>query len=173
MARARGRVLVGDRTPDAPATIPRDGDRLMRLVLALAVAIAACGGEAARSSAATSPAPQAPSRASPSIDGSDMMGAFPPTTYFVVRPGNVTALALLNHATKYTIPTEAGEVQVATATEAGRVYVLDQTREGARLRWFEIASGAERRSQLVAGANLVATGSGHGTLAFDSSNREG
>ena len=100
------------------------------------------------------------------------MGAFPPTTYFVVRPGNVTALALLNHATKYTIPTEAGEAQVATATEAGRVYVLDQTREGARLRWFEIASGAERRSQLVAGANLVATGSGHGTLAFDSSNGE-
>jgi len=144
----------------------------MRFVLALAVAIAACGGEAARSSPTASPAPQATSSAIPSIDVSDMMGAFPPTTYFVVRPGNVTALALLNHATKYTIPTEAGEAQVATATEAGRVYVLDQTREGARLRWFEIASGAERRSQLVAGANLVATGSGHGTLAFDSSNGE-
>ena len=144
----------------------------MRLVLALAVAIAACGGEAARSSPTASSASQATSSAIPSIDVSDMMGAFPPTTYFVVRPGNVTALALLNHATKYTIPIAAEGAQVTTATQAGRVYVLDQTREGARLRWFEIASGAEVRTQLIPGASVVATGSGHGTLAFDSSNGE-
>jgi len=144
----------------------------MRLVLALAVAIAACGGEAARSSPTASSASQATSSAIPSIDVSDMMGAFPPTTYFVVRPGNVTALALLNHATRYTIAIAAGDAQVATATQAGRVYVLDQTREGARLRWFEIASGAEVRSQLIPGTSVVGTGSGHGTLAFDSSNGE-
>ncbi|HEV8470600.1 MAG TPA: hypothetical protein VGR46_13420 [Candidatus Limnocylindria bacterium] len=144
----------------------------MRLVLALAVALAACGGEAARSSPPPSSAPPAASSAIPSIDVSDMMGAFPPTTFFVVRPGNVTALALLNHATKYTISIEAGEAQVATATQAGRVYVLDQTRAGARLRWFQIASGAEVRSQLIPGASVVPTGSGHGTLAFDASNGE-
>jgi hypothetical protein len=144
----------------------------MRLILALAVAIAACGGEAARSSPIASSAPQATASAIPAIDVSDMMGAFPPTTYFVVRPGNVTALALLNHATKYTIPIAAAGAQVATATQAGRVYVLDQTREGARLRWFEIASGAEVRSHLIPGASVVATGSGHGTLAFDPSNGE-
>jgi len=144
----------------------------MRLVLALAMAIAACGGEAARGSPTASSAPQATSSAIPSIDVSDMMGAFPPTTYFVVRPGKVTALALLNHATKYTIAVESGYPQVATAAQAGRVYVLDQTRDGARLRWFEIASGAERRSQLVSGATLVPSGSGHGTLSFDPSTGE-
>jgi hypothetical protein len=144
----------------------------MRLILALAVTIAACGGETARSSPTASPASHATSSAIPSIDVSDMMGAFPPTTYFVVRPGNVTALALLNHATKYTIPIAGGDAQVATATQAGRVYVLDQTREGARLRWFAIASGDEVRSQLIPGASVVATGSGHGTLAFDPSNGE-
>ena len=144
----------------------------MRLVLALAVAIAACGGEAARRSPTASSAPQATASAMPSIDVSDMMGAFPPTTYFVVRPGNVTALALLNHATKYTIPIATEGAQITTATQAGRVYVLDQTREGARLRWFEIASGAEVRTQLIPGARVVATGSGHGTLAFDSSTGE-
>src|SRR3989442_9875464 len=130
------------------------------------------GGEAARCSHPGIPARAGTASAIPSIDVSDMMGAFPPTTYFVVRPGNVTALALLNHATKYTIAIAAGDAQVATATQAGRVYVLDQTREGARLRWFEIASGAEVRSQLIPGTSVVATGSGHGTLAFDSSNGE-
>ena len=97
------------------------------------------------------------------------MGVFPPTTFFVVRPGReVAALALLNHATKYTIPIE-GDAEVATATERGRLYILDQSGDGARLRWFDIASGTERASRILPGALPVPTGAGHGTLALDRS----
>ena len=143
----------------------------MRAVLALVLVVsAACAGGATRSSPApTAAAPSPMASAIGQIDVTDMMGLFPPATFFVVRPGReVAAIALLNHATKYTLPIE-GEAQVATAPERGRVYVLDQNREGARLRWFDIASGTERASRIVPGALPVPTGAGHGTLAIDRS----
>ena len=142
---------------------------LLTLVLVVSVA---CAGGAARSSPTPSATATATATPAPQIDVADMMGVFPATTFFVVRPGReVAALALLNHATKYTIAT-LGEAQVATATERGRLYVLDQGRDGARLRWFDIATGTERASRIVPGALPVATGSGHGTLAIDRSTDE-
>jgi len=138
------------------------------LALVLMVSAACAGGAARPSPAPTSAAPSA-STASPQIDVTDMMGVFPPTTFFVVRPGReVAALALLNHATKYTIPIE-GDAEVATATERGRLYILDQSQDGARLRWFDIANGTERASRILPGALPVPTGAGHGTLALDRS----
>jgi hypothetical protein len=128
--------------------------------------ILACGG------AATLPAPSqtSPSQTSAvtptaTIDVADMMGAFPAATFFVVTDDGVKAIALLNHATRYTIPT-SGVVQVATSID-GRLYVADETANGTRLRWFDTASGSERASRLESGRKLVATGIGHGSLASD------
>ena len=136
----------------------------MRALLALALVVgAACAGGTARSSSGT-PAASASVAATPTgqIDVTDMMGLFPPATFFVVRPGReISAVALLNHATKYTIPIE-GETQVATWPEAGRLYVLDGREAGARLRSFDIASGAEQASRPVPNAKPAPTGIGHG-----------
>jgi hypothetical protein len=96
----------------------------------------------------------------------DMMGAFPPATFFVLDKDGLKAIALLNHATRYAIPV-GKDAQVAASGPSGRVYVLDQVSEGARLRWFDIDSGTERASRVVADANVTATGIGHGALAID------
>jgi hypothetical protein len=130
--------------------------------------ILACGG------AATLPRPSqgATVRNStpiPSINVYDMMGAFPPTTFFVVTPGSVKALALLNHTTKYAISTDGGDVQVAVATASQRVYVMDQSAGGARLRSFDVATGGLRASHVIPQATLVPSDSGHATLAVDAS----
>ncbi len=146
------------------------------LILAMTLA-ASCGGTAR---AAASPSQTTATAASPSatplIDVNDMMGAFPPATFFVVTKDGVKAVALLNHATRYTIPTSGTDVQVAAVsaqtgvpTTSPRVYVLDQISQGARLRWFDIDNGTERASQIVAGATVVSTGIGHGALAIDDS----
>ncbi|OLC55417.1 MAG: hypothetical protein AUH85_09345 [Chloroflexi bacterium 13_1_40CM_4_68_4] len=147
------------------------------LVLAVMLA-ASCG--ATRTGAAASPSHTTATAASPSatplIDVNDMMGGFPPATFFVLTKDGVKAIALLNHATRYTIPTSGTDVQVAAVsaqtgvpTTSPRVYVLDQISEGARLRWFDIDNGTERASQIVAGASVVSTGIGHGALAIDGS----
>jgi hypothetical protein len=94
-----------------------------------------------------------------------MMGAFPASTFFVVTDEGVRAIALLNHATKYTIATIGG-VQLATSID-GRLYVADESANGTRLRWFDMATGSERASRLESGRKLVATGIGHGSLASD------
>jgi hypothetical protein len=95
------------------------------------------------------------------------MGAFPPATFFVVTKDGISAVALLNHATRYTIPVASIDAQVAAAGASGRVYVLDQVGDGARLRWFDLDSGTERASRVIAGATMVKTGNGHGGLAID------
>jgi hypothetical protein len=132
--------------------------------------ILACGG------AATLPAPSqaTPTRTSAiasaaRIDVTDMMGVFPPTTFFVVTPDSVKAVALLNHATKYAIPIERADAQVAVASASQRVYVMDQTDGGARLRSFDVATGTQRASYVVPRATLVPSDSGHATLAVDAS----
>jgi hypothetical protein len=147
------------------------------IVLALMLA-ASCGGtgRAAASPSHTTAAAVSPS-ATPLIDVNDMMGAFPPATFFVVDRDTVRAIALLNHATRYTISTSGREVQVAVAsaqvgvpTTSPRVYVLDQVTDGARIRWFDIDNGTERASRIIAGTSVVATGIGHGALAVDDTN---
>ena len=138
------------------------------IFLAAAVIAACSGGGRAANSPTASVAVASPSP-TPVIDVYDMMGAFPPATFFVVDKSDVRAIALLNHATRYTIATSGKDVQVSAAGNAGRVYVLDQTSDGARLRWFDINNGAERAAQTVSRASVVSTGIGHGALAVDES----
>jgi hypothetical protein len=130
---------------------------------------ASCGGtgRAAASPSHTTATAASPS-ATPIIDVNDMMGAFPPATFYVLDKDGVKAIALLNHATRYTIVV-GKDAQVAATGASNRVYVLDQVSEGARVRWFDIDSGTERASQLVAGTSIVSTGIGHGALAIDDS----
>ena len=75
------------------------------VILALMLA-ASCGatGRAAASPSHTTATVASPS-ATPLIDVNDMMGAFPPATFFVSTNDGIRAIALLNHATRYTIPT--------------------------------------------------------------------
>ena len=137
---------------------------MRRLLLGAVLLILACEG------AATLPAPSQPARtATPTtpIDVSDMMGAFPPTTFFVVTPDSVKAIALLNHATKYSIPVDRGDVQVAVAQASRRVYVMDQTSVSARLRSFDVDTGVEVASRMLAQAITVPADSAHATLAVD------
>jgi len=128
----------------------------------------ACGG------VATLPAPSQPAAVPsptpiPHIDVYDMMGAFPPTTFFVVTPDSVKAVALLNHATKYTIAIDKGDAQVAVAASSQLVFVMDQTSSGARLRSFDVTTGAERASRVIPQATLLPSDSAHATLAVDAS----
>ena len=137
---------------------------MRRLLLGAVLLILACEG------AATLPAPsQSSPTPIPTIDVSDMMGAFPPTTFFVVTQDSVKALALLNHATKYSIPIDKGDAQVAVATTTQLVYVMDQTSTGARIRSFDVATGAARASRVISRATLLPTESAHATLAVDAS----
>src|SRR5438128_1768918 len=154
----------------APLPPHRAGAGVRRSLLALVLVVsAACAGGATRSSPAPSTTATATATPVSQIDVTDMMGAFPAATFFVVGPGGVAALALLNHATKYRIATELGDTQVATWPEAGRLYVLDGTDAGARLRSFDVASGAEQASRLIPNTKPAPTGIGHGTLAVDRS----
>jgi hypothetical protein len=111
------------------------------------------------------PSPTTAAAPTTTIDVSDMMGALPAATFFVVTDEGVKAIALLNHATRYTIPT-SGEVQLAASID-GRLYVADHPTNGARLRWFDMATGSERATRQESGRKLVATGIGHGALASD------
>jgi len=135
-----------------------------RAILGAVLLILACGG------AATLPAPSqaTPARnaAAPTatIDVSDMMGAFPAATFFVVTDDGVKAIALLNHATKYTIPT-TGAVQVAAG--GNQIYIADESADGTRLRWIDQASGTVLATRTEPSRNLVPTGIGHGALAVE------
>src|SRR2546428_2075399 len=154
----------------APLPPHRTGAGVTRSLLALVLVVsAACAGGATRSSPAPSTTATATATPGSQIDVTDMMGAFPAATFFVVGPRGVAAPALLNPPPTYTIPTELGDTQVATAPEAGRLYVLDGTDAGARLRWFDITGGTERASRLIPNTKPAPTGIGHGTLAVDRS----
>jgi len=136
------------------------------LLLGAVLLILACEG------AATLPAPSqsSPARtsaaATATIDVSDMMGGFPAATFFVVTPEGVKAIALLNHATKYTIST-SGAVQVASGN--GQIYIADEIGGGTRLRWIDQSSGKVLATWTEPGRRLFLTGIGHGSLAVEPS----
>ena len=129
-------------------------------------ALILCSACAGNGRAAASPTSVVAPSATPLIDVNDMMGAFPPATFYVLDKDGLKAIALLNHATRYTIPV-GKDAQAAAASAAGRVYVLDQIAEGARIRWFDLDSATERASRVITGASVVSTGIGHGALAID------
>jgi hypothetical protein len=132
-----------------------------RFLLGAVLLILACGG------AATLPAPSQHSPvAAPTttIDVSDMMGAFPQTQFFVVTGDGVKAIALLNHATRYTVETN-GSVQVAAGN--AQVYVADETPDGTRIRWIDKVAGTILTTHVEPGRRLVYTGTGNGALVVE------
>src|SRR6185503_5106790 len=159
----RGRHLL--LAPPAAAARSRF---VIRRGASVLLALILCSACAANGRAAASPTSVAAPSATPLIDVNDMMGAFPPATFYVLDKDGLKAIALLNHATRYTIPV-GKDAQTAAAGAAGRVYVLDQIAEGARIRWFDLDSATERASRVITGASVVGTGIGHGALAIDDS----
>jgi DNA-binding beta-propeller fold protein YncE len=139
-----------------------------RLLLGAVLLILACGGVATL----PTPSQSTPTRTvevapSTPIDVTDMMGAFPTATFFVVTNEGVKAIAVLNHVVKYTIPTLGpwGTVQVAVGDN--KVYVADETAGGTRLRWIDPASGTVLATRNEPGRQLVLSGPGHGALAVE------
>jgi hypothetical protein len=74
----------------------------------------------------------------------DMMGAVVQQTVFVAAKDQVSAITLLNHYTRYRIPTQ-GVAHVSSERSGQRLYVLDEVAPGShRLRMFDVATGKER-----------------------------
>ena len=136
---------------------------MRRLLLGAVLLILACEG------AATLPAPSQKSPApapTATIDVSDMMGAFPAATFFVVTGnGKLNAVALLNHALKYSIDAST-TAQVASA--GGFIYVADEDKNGVRVRWIDQVNGTVLATHLEPGRTLFPTGIGHGGIAVES-----
>jgi hypothetical protein len=136
--------------------------RSVLVVAVVAIAFIACGGGAdtGRLGPAAPAGSQAasPSATQPLINVDDMMGLYATQTVFVSDIEKVSAITLLNHFTRYTIPTN-GKVQVAadaygtfgtpTASSTAWLYVLDGLAgtAPARLRTFDLATGTERASR--------------------------
>lgn len=137
-------------------------------VAAVAIALIACGGGAdtSRSGPATSPArtqSASPSATQP-INLDDMMGLYATQTVFVADVEKISAITLLNHFTRYAIPTN-GKAQVAadayatfgtppSSSAGGWLYVLDGIVDvpgPLRLRTFDL-NGVERASRTDIGS---------------------
>ena len=134
--------------------------RSLLLVAAVGIALIGCGGaDTGRLAPAT--VPSASRVASPTatqpINVDDMMGLYAQQTVFVADVDRVSAITLLNHFTRYVIPTR-GKAQVATdayatfgtppSTTSAWLYVLDGIEAGPiRLRAFDLATGVERASR--------------------------
>ena len=134
---------------------------MRRLLLGAVLLILACEG------AATLPAPSQSARTPiPSIDVSDMMGGFPAATFFVLTgDGKLNAVALLNHAMKYSID---ASTTAQVATSGGFIYVADEDKNGARVRWIDQVNGNVLATRLEPGRTLLPTGIGHGGIAVES-----
>ncbi len=138
---------------------------MRRPFLGAVLLILACGGGATLPALSHS-TPTRTSAVAPTatIDVTDMMGVFPAATFFVVTDDGVKAIALLNHATKYTVPT-SGATQVAAGN--GQIYIADKAAGGTRLRWVDQANGTVLATGSEPGRKLVATGIGHGAMAVE------
>ena len=141
------------------------------VTLVAMVALAACGGGETRgapvsaTATATHPHTASPS-ATPLINVDQMMGGFYNTqqTLFVAGQDKVSAVTLLNHFTRFEIPT-AGQAQVALDPKSVWLYVLDAPGGKTRLRTFDADGGFERGKR----ENLASPAAGGRSLgtAFD------
>lgn len=146
----------------------------MRLALAFALVLAACGGAAAPArpvAASASAPPSAAATPIPTQNIFQLMGGAPATTIFALAGGRVRAVRLLDHFVKYEIAVEGG-AQLLASSDGLSLVVVDQPGPGVRLRAFEVASGKELASSRDddVPAMLVA-GPGRGALAADASGR--
>lgn len=144
----------------------------MRIALACALVLAACGGAAAPSGA-PSPATAPGAAASPTATVDPnlylmMMGALPEATVFVVSGREIVAVTLLNHFVRYRIPVADG-AQLAVSADGARLYVAEPVPGGIHFKWFDTLTGSLRVSRLESGA-LAGTGRGRGALAEDGQN---
>jgi hypothetical protein len=148
--------------------------RSLLSVAAVAIALIACGGGAdtSRLGPATPPARTASPSATQPFNLDDMMGLYATQTVFVADTEKISAITLLNHFTRYAIPTN-GKAQVAAdaygqysapppAVAAGWLYVLDGIESGPlRLRTFDI-NGVERATR----SDIGSVASTHRALAI-------
>jgi outer membrane protein assembly factor BamB len=138
--------------------------RCLLAAAAVSLAIVACGGggDAQRLGAASPPRSAATATATQPYNLDDMMGLYAQQTVFVADGEKVSVITLLNHFTRYTIPTRS-KAQVASDAYAtfgtppsnspGLFYVLDGIETGAgRLRAFDLLNGAERASRSEIGS---------------------
>lgn len=137
--------------------------RSLLVAVAAATLVVACGGGDTRRLAPASATPSRAAAASPTptFNMDDMMGFYPQQTVLVADVDRVTAITLLNHFTRFSIPTR-GKAQVAAdmVTGSGWFYVLDGFEAAAaglagaavRLRTFDLGTGTERASRSDIGA---------------------
>ena len=132
---------------------------------AAAILVVACGagGTRALGPAASNPVAARTTSPSPAFNMDDMMGFYPQQTVFIADVDKVSAVTLLNHFTRYAIPTRGiAEVAVDATTSTAWLYVLDGMEAAAarvpgaavRLRTFDIATGIERASRADIGIPL-------------------
>ena len=140
--------------------------RTIALVLVMTLVLA-CGGNRGAAVAPSRSVAVASASATPLIDVTDMMGAFPAATFLVITSDGLKGFALLNHALKYTIPLSGKDIQVVADDQNARFYVIDRTSDGARLRRFDAATGVEMASQLVRDATPIIAPSAHAAIAID------
>ena len=119
---------------------------------AIAILVVACGTGDTRKLGPASPQAAARSASpTPTFNMDDMMGFYPQQTVFIADVEKVSAVTLLNHFTRYSIPTR-GKAQVAVdgsvSSASTWFYVLDGIESGPlRLRTFDLATGIERTSR--------------------------
>jgi len=113
--------------------------RSLLVVAAVAIALIACGGADTSRLGPASPTryTAAPTQ---SINVDDMMGLYAQQTVFVASTGKISAVTLLNHFVRYTIPT-TGAAQAAADSPGQFLYVLDAS---GTLRTFDVATGEQR-----------------------------
>ncbi len=115
------------------------------------VALVACGAGATRDAATVPTAPATPTHAhtaspsaTPLINVDAMMSLYnTQQTVFVTSADRVSAVTLLNHYTRYEIPT-AGQAQVAVDPKGLWLYILDAPTGKTRLRSFDVDGGFAR-----------------------------
>ena len=145
------------------------------LVAAAATALVACGGVATGPIGPASAAPYtaAPTPSATPYNLDDMMGLYAQQTVIVADVEKISAITLLNHFTRYTIPTN-GKAQVAidayvtfgtppSTNAGGWTYVLDGIVDvpgPLRLRTFDL-NGVERASR----SDIGSVASTHRALA--------
>jgi hypothetical protein len=113
------------------------------LLTAVVLSLVACGGPTSVQSAASPTHTHAASPTGTPINVDDMMGLYAQQTVFVTTTDHVSAVTLLNHFTRYRIPTNS-VAQVSTESTSQWLYLLDAgTPASYRLRRFDVASGSE------------------------------
>ena len=122
--------------------------RSLPVVAAIAIALIACGGAADTSRPGAASPTRYTAAPTQSINVDDMMGLYTQQTVFVASTGKISAVTLLNHCVRYTIPT--GGAAQATADSAGQfLYVLDRPGQEMRIRAIDVATGEQRAAMYL------------------------